>query len=490
MSKDFNENVKEEVIVLSNLKNLDYKSFYNIYSPWKMEYNKKEEYPNKSKQEIQEEVKEEIKKNIEKSVKETKENFYLINNEKGKEFEQKFRQVKLKVNFNSVPKILRDGKFYTISQGYFTMYGNRFFNKLYEIELKDNITSVIELDNKDLVFLAADLLFIYRLKEGNYFLFQKIEEKQTGYYTQISLKGCFADKKTYKAEFIKEISGNRFICVSNYGFKMYSLNEKNEYSISLLEWYHEGLRTIIELEKNSFIFCTQGDYGGSLDGLAHNVLIIDKIDLREITQIEKENKLFDQADVSRYYQGYSKRKARYKLTEEKDIRVIDSLKFTYDYKQFINYNTYEGFHFFKGNVILKNKYFIIGIDNNILIFDIFLVKELKKYKLLISGEENLYICKANIKKWNNDEDNEFLINIKGNIVLFELTTDIDLKIINQSYYQNINYLKILNEKNNGFYDDVKKENSQEYDFDSDDSDYDNDDDNSNNNKKCCVSIFY
>ena len=87
MSKDFNENVKEEVIVLSNLKNLDYKSFYNIYSPWKMEYNKKEEYPNKSKQEIQEEVKEEIKKNIEKSVKETKENFYLINNEKCKEFE-------------------------------------------------------------------------------------------------------------------------------------------------------------------------------------------------------------------------------------------------------------------------------------------------------------------------------------------------------------------------------------------------------------------
>ena len=461
MSKDFNENVKEEVIVLSNLKNLDYKSFYNIYSPWKMEYNKNEEYPNKSKQEIQEEVKEEIKKNIEKSVKETKENFYLINNEKGKEFEQKFRQVKLKVNFNSVPKILREGKFYTISQGYFTMYGNRFFNKLYEIELKEkyNITSVIQLDNKDLVFLDANFLNIYRLNEEKYFLLQIILENQTGYHRQSSFSGCLGFPKAYKAEFIKEISGNRFICVSNYGFKMYSLNEKNEYSISLLEWYHEGLRTIIELDKNSFIFCTQIDCGDSLGGPAHNVLIIDKIDLREITQIEKENKLFYQADSYRYYHYNIRRNEREKLTEEKAIRVIDSLKFTYDYKQFIKYSTYGGHHYFKGSAILKNKYFIIEIDNNILIYDIFSGNELKRYRLLISGENNLYICNANIKKWKNDEDNEFLINIKGNIVLFKLTNDNDLKIINQSYYENINYLKILNEKNNEFYDDGKTEDS-------------------------------
>ena len=485
MSKDFNENVKEEVIVLSNLKNLDYKSFYNIYSPWEMEYNKKEEYPNKSKQEIQEEVKEEIKKNIEKSVKETKENFYLINNEKGKEFEQKFRQVKLKVNFNSVPKILREGKFYTISQGYFTMYGNRFFNKLYEIELKDNITSVIELDNKDLVFLAADLLIIFRLKEGNYFLFQKIEEKQTGYYTQISLKGCFADKKIYKAEFIKEISGNRFICVSNYGFKMYSLNEKNEYSISLLEWYHEGLRTIIELDKNSFIFCTQIDCGDSLGGPAHNILIIDKINLREIKQDEKENKLFKEADASRYYHhDYIRRDGRDKFTIEKDIKVINSLKFTYDYEQFIKYSSYGGHHYFRGNAILKNKYLIIGIDNNILIFDIFSGMQLKRYRLFINGENNLYIYNAIIKKWNNKEDNEFLLTIKGNIILFELTNDNNLKIISQSYIENINYLKKLNEKNNSFYDDGKKEDynyGRRYYFYSKDE---------NDNKNCCVSIFY
>jgi hypothetical protein len=35
--------------------------------------------------------------------------------------------------------------------------------------------------------------------------------------------------KEYNLFYIKAISGNRFFCVYNYGFKMYALNEKNEY---------------------------------------------------------------------------------------------------------------------------------------------------------------------------------------------------------------------------------------------------------------------
>ena len=58
-------------------------------------------------------------------------------------------------------------------------------------------------------------------------------------------------------------------------------------------------------------------------------------------------------------------------------------------------------------------------------------------------------CSANIIKWNNNEDNEFLINIKGNIVLFELTNDNNLKIISQSFFEN---LKKLNENDNEFND--------------------------------------
>ena len=485
MYKGFNEKVKQEIIVLSDLKNLNYQTFRCCYDTWSMAYTKLKEYPNKSKEEIISEINEEIKKETEKPTKETQDKFYLINNEKTKELEQKFKQIKLKVNFNSTPKILGNGKLYTFSQGYFTLYDNRFFNKLYEIKLeKKYITSAIQLDNKDLIFLAANSLIVYRLKEEKYVLFQKIEENQTGYHMQWSSFGCRSSPKTYDTEFIKEISGNRFICVSNYGFKMYSLNEKNEYSIALLEWYHEGLKTIHEINKNSFIFSSQIDCTASLAGPAHNILIIDKIDLREITQIEKKNKLFNEADCSRYYYGHSTIREEEKIKDENAIKLIDSLKFTYDHKKFIEYSTYGEYHYFKGNTILKNKYFIIGIDNYILIFDIFSGMELKRYQLFINGGYILFICNANIKKWNNNEDNKFLINIKGNIILFELTNDNDLKIISQSYFENINCLKILNEKNNGFYNDGKDEDVI-YDFN-----YYFYSKNNHINENCSLSIFY
>ena len=78
--------------------------------------------------------------------------------------------------------------------------------------------------------------------------------------------GCEFYPKSYCAEYIKEISGNRFILVSNYGYKIYSLNEKNEYIITLLEKFHDGLKTIIELDKNNFIFLSEIKCGDSLGG--------------------------------------------------------------------------------------------------------------------------------------------------------------------------------------------------------------------------------
>ena len=128
------------------------------------------------------------------------------------------------------------------------------------------------------------------------------------------------------------------------------------------------------------------------------------------------------------------------------------MKFTYDHQLFIKYSIRREYHYFQGNVILKKKYLIVGIDNNILIIDILSGKPLKRYELFINGEDNSYICSANIIKWKY-EDNEFLINKGGNFVLFELTNDNDLKIINQSFFENIKSIKKLNEKNNIFYDD-------------------------------------
>ena len=434
-------------------------------------------------------------------LKKDNEKYFQIDNEKNKEIEQIFNQLKLKIIFPSKPNILRDGKFYTISNGCFTIYKEKLFKKLYEINININIDiiSAIQLDNKDLVILAENQLIIYRLKNEKYFLLQRIEENSMGYERQYYQTGsaCMVNTKYYHADFIKDISENRFICGSNYGFKIYSLNEKNEYSISLLEaypsvgWSHvdDGEKIIYELDKDTFIFCriiieVYLDYYNTKS-------IIYKINLREITNKEKEKKK----------------------------KVIDSLKYTCNNVIIFNSgnNNFRGYNFFRGYTILKKNYFIIGIENNIFIFDISSNQLLRRYEFIYEGE-NSFFNNSNIIKWNNDKNNEFLFICKGILFLFELTNDNELKIISQSCFKNIISLKRINETNNIFYDDGIDENYENHNMMMNDSNYieyyRNKNkmtnmmgmnpmlinnmmgmnnmlmSNNNNNKACKVSIFY
>ena len=92
----------------------------------------------------------------------------------------------------------------------------------------------------------------------------------------------------------------------------------------------------------------------------------------------------------------------------------------YKYNQFFRLGTPGQYHFFRGEIIIKNKYLLVGIDNRILLFDIYSGQLLKKYEILTEGIDNLYKRSANIQKWNNQSDNEFFMNINGNIFLFRL----------------------------------------------------------------------
>ena len=144
---------KENIILLTDLKYVfDCDIFYDRQI---LKWKKEKEYPNKSKEEIEEEIKEEAKIKINKLKKE-RTKYYQIDNERKKEFEKKFKQIKLKINFNSHPRILRDGKFYTIFNGVFTVYDEKFFKKITEIKFEDNdkINLAIQLDNKDIVFFC------------------------------------------------------------------------------------------------------------------------------------------------------------------------------------------------------------------------------------------------------------------------------------------------------------------------------------------------
>ena len=470
MYKEFDQEVKSEIIVISGLSNYNAKSYYGYYNYGRMKREKKYENPNKLEKEIEKEIKEEIKRNTNKFKEESMKRDYKIDNEKSKELESIFKQIKLKINFDSKPKILSDGKFYTISQGCLFIYDNRFFNKLYEIKLEDNCnyTSVIQLDNQDLILFSQNELTIYRLINGKFVIVQKIEDNKAGYPVQMEFSGCMAYPKSYNAEFIKEISGNRFILVSNYGYKIYSLNEKNEYNITLLEEYHEGLETIIELDKNNFLFLSRIECDTSIGGPSCNVLVIDKIKLKEISNSEKTEKL-KKIKEGEYYDdegeffGYkNNNKSAKKLSEVEIKNMIESLKYTHLKQELLKYSVYASHHYFVGNIILKNKYFIVAIDYNILIFDISSGKQLKRYEILLYGEDNLYKCQANIKKFNTNNDNEFILNLGGNIIMFGLMSNYELKIINKIYFKDIKNLKILNEKTNKFYDDDYEKKNKNY----------------------------
>ena len=370
--------------------------------------------------------------------------YYKINNEKAKELETLFKHTKLKINSDSKPKILRDGKFYTISQGILYIYDNRFLKKLHKIKLENNsdYTSVIQLDNQDLILFSEDVLTIYRLINDKFVLVQKINDNKAGYQTQNSHSGCMVYTKSYRAKFIKEISGNRFILASNYGYKIYSLNEKNEYAITLLEEYYDDLETIIELDKNNFIFLSQIECGASLAGPPCNILVIDKIILKAISNSEKQEKLKELKERDYYdgedeFFGHRSNKPAKKLSEEEIKNVIESLKYKHINQELFNYSTRGSHHYFRGNAILEKKYLIVAIDYNILIFDISSGKQLRIYEILLYGEGNLYKCRANINKWNNNKDNEFILNLGGNVIMFELMNGDELKITNQIYFKDI-----------------------------------------------------
>jgi len=148
--------------------------------------------------------------------------------------------------------------------------------------------------------------------------------------------------------------------------------------------------------------------------------------------------------------------------ENETKKVIESLRFSCKKKEMLEHGTYGESHSISGGAIIKNKFFLIMIDNNILVFDLMSGNELKRYGILIDGKEKMSKnIEINMKKWINFEDNEFILIIKGNVILFELIEDgiefVKLKIINYSFF--LNYvtsynnkkLKNLSGKGNEFY---------------------------------------
>ena len=381
-------------------------------------------------------------------------------NQKKKELESTFNNLETKIKFNNEPKLLKDGKICTISDRIVQIYDDRKYNILYEFKFEGEIISSIQLDNGDLIFVERTelderfkssyfddyyfyQLLIYRLKGNKYCLLQTIVEGMTGYRLQNSYSGCMSYPKKYAVNFIKEISGNRFICVTNYGFKIYSLNNKNEYSLSLLTTHVEGIDIIHEVNENTFIFCTIVHCGASLGGPAHDILKIEIIKLNKITNYDC------------YIQNVKMEMNRNHVNSDDIENIIKEIKplnlsLSCSCQEIYKYRTYYGY--FSDSIIIKNKYFIIMMDKNMLIFDLENGKQLIKYEITLSSSS---FYRINLKKWNTIEDNQFFIHNSGNIILFELNDDekenvkLEIKVV--SYFPGVDKIERIEENSNKFY---------------------------------------
>ena len=285
---DIDEQKTHEIIVLSGLKNIDKISKDNPYNKY---YSKTKDKKEKTQEELNK---------IKKLKDESFELHYKLGDQKSKELKSIFNSLKLKIKFKGRPKLLREGMIYTESDNCLIIYDNKFYNKLYEIKFEEKceIISAILLDNKDLVLYTKTerwrfYILIYRIKEKQYSLIQKIEEDQKGFRSQYESDGCCIysiSKKQYRAVYIKEISGNRFIIISNYGFKIYSLNEKNEYSLVLLNELLYKIKSIYEINPNKFIFCTIEETGNWFV-IYNSSVVTELIELKKITEEELNDKL-------------------------------------------------------------------------------------------------------------------------------------------------------------------------------------------------------
>ena len=278
-------------------------------------------------------------------------------------------------------------------------------------------------------------------------------------------------KVSFKLDDLKEISGNRFISINNHGFKVYSLNEKNEYSIVSISDYLNGIKYIHEISENKFIICISKNYRNRnyfyfFDHYGTNEIFIQMMEMKGITKEEKNKKLDDLNQDGyhinrRYFSIFfvvPEKDEKFKDDELK--KLIESLKLTCSFKGIMSFREEEMNHLC--NYVLIKNYFIIMINNSIFVIDSTNGKILKRYLLSIDGLKKkkiryLFDDNNHIQKWNSPGDNQFILFLYGNVILFEFNEDgkenVDLKILNYSYFPEIriiNDIKKLNEGNNKF----------------------------------------
>ena len=383
--------------------------FKDAHSPGKEIYDEfyrhiaYEAYHNKSVEEYSKEKKEEyiaetLIKEKELLKSKTKELYYQIdektNEELKKYFDNQNKEKKPKTNYHS----LRNGLCYEREKDKIIIYDEtNSYKKFNEIEIKTNdIKRIIGLQNKDLMIEKEEEIVIYRTKNDNYEILQKIKTDSEGYEQQYNIiyHGCTHRKKKLKKYYFRNIeiiSGNRFFLISNYGLKLYSLNEKNEYSIKSITIYGEEIKYFHEINENKFVIGSNIHHQMGMLGPAHDNFRIDILNI---------------------------------IPEENELSIEEGFEFnTYG-------DTYTKEYTINGEFILNNRYYICLIDYYLIIYDCF-NNISKKYLICRDGEKTLYQYNNATIQIKDDKNNEFLIKKNEQKTLFKIIGN-EIKII--GYY--------------------------------------------------------
>ena len=147
------------------------------------------------------------------------------------------------------------------------------------------------------------------------------------------------------------------------------------------------------------------------------------------------------------------------MKEKLKFSVISKKMFEFNFSTPLTFDTKIEFSDF---VSLKNKYFIIMLNKSILVFNLETGKEIKRFEIKFDDD---YYLQIDIKKWDCPENDEFIMIINNNVILFKLNEEkssISLNILNYGYFPELCFkktkdriifknLKKINGKKNRFY---------------------------------------
>ena len=292
------------------------------------------------------------------------------------QIKMRLKSPRLKLKEQGIVFEMKNDKIGIISKS-LKIYETKSYQKIQEIqneEKEETIEKMFELDNNDLILISKidpDIrkskykIKIYRLKNEKYELFQVIDDDNNGYEMKIKKRLGITKRKQkiyYKLNDIIKLTQNKFIAVSDLGFKIYSLSNEDINSKYTLCFMHKNevydyIKYIYPVNENELIiFYYTKNFSLNFFIPGNDTLDIEKFDIinnKKIKNIfhKKRNQLFD-------------------------------------YFPFSNF------------IIIKNKYLVIIIIGSFYIFDI--IKGEKKFVIFSSVKYDVYGNLHNLKSISDD----------------------------------------------------------------------------------------